>query len=152
MKLTIAQDTWKLAKEEVLPLADAYWAEVRGSSQPETLDVNPETYAAHEAAGSLVLVTARGSGKVVGFTMFFAFIHHHYQSTLSGHEDSWYVLPAYRRGTNAGIRLLRVALEVLTDMGCTHAYAGTMYQNDVTPILRRVGFVPVETIHCVVLA
>ena len=151
MNLTIAQDTWERAESGILALIDGYWAEVRHDVQAKSLDLNSNLYRQHEAGGGLVLVTACDDDVLVGFVIFFAFVHHHYQSSLCGHNDSWFLHPMYRAGMT-GVKLFREALRVLASMGCTHAYAMSTMTKDVTPLLRKLRFEPVETLHCLALA
>ena len=146
--ITIQRDTWVSAEHDVRSLIDAYWAEVRGDSQPEALDLDSSMYEQLEALGTLVVVTVRDGGKVVGFTGWTIIAHHHYQQTLTGVVDSWYLDPAYRKG-RLGIQLFQKALALLKGEGCEHAIATTSTAKNVSRLLERVlKFEPIEIMYC----
>jgi N-acetylglutamate synthase-like GNAT family acetyltransferase len=148
--ITIQRDSWERAEKGIRTLIDGYWAEVRHDVQMTYLDLNGDLYRYYETEGKLVLVTACDKETLIGFAIFFAFVHHHYQSSLCGHNDSWFLSPTYRSGMT-GVKLFRKALSPLSRMGCTHVYAISTIRKDVTPLLKRLRFEPVETVHCLAL-
>lgn len=145
--ITIQRDTWASAEHDVRSLIDAYWEEVRGESQPDALDLDSSMYEQLEALGTLVVVTVRDGGKVVGFTGWTIIAHHHYQQALTGVVDSWYLDPAYRKG-RLGIQLFQKALALLKEKGCEHAVATTSTAKNVSKLLERVlKFEPIEIMY-----
>lgn len=144
--VTIQRDTWARSEVETRGLMDAYWAEVRANSQPDHLDLNSERYEYLEENGTLVVVTVRDGGKLVGFSGWTIIAHHQYQHVLTGVDDSWYLVPAYRQGS-LGLKLFQAAQAALKAEGCEYVIASTSVAKNVEVLLIREKFEPFEIMY-----
>ena len=144
--VTIQRDTWARSEVEVRGLIDAYWVEVRADSQPDRLALDSSMYETLEENGTLVVVTVRDGGKLVGFSGWTIIAHHHYAHVLTGVDDSWYLAPAYRQGA-LGLRLFQRAQVELKAEGCEHVIASTSVAKNVEALLIREKFEPFEIMY-----
>jgi len=144
--VTVQRDTWARSEVEVRGLIDAYWAEVRADSQPDHLALDSSMYEILEENGTLVVVTVRDGGKLVGFSGWTIIAHHHYAHVLTGVDDSWYLADDYRQGS-LGLRLFQRAQVELKAEGCEHVIASTSVAKNVEALLLREKFEPFEILY-----
>lgn len=104
---TYQEEPWALVCHELLPYFTASWLEVEASEVPE-LTLNPDfaRYDALAAQGALQLITAREDQRLLGYHLSVVYHHLHYQGVLAAHTDTFYLLPAQRKGWTA-YRLLQ---------------------------------------------
>jgi L-amino acid N-acyltransferase YncA len=98
-----------------------HYNELREAHQ-ERMEMGPDlaTYEALDRQGSLVVLTARSAGALVGYCLAVVKRHPHYP-TVCGFEDSYYLTPSARRGM-AGVRLITRMNKELARRGCKRAY------------------------------
>ena len=101
MSLTCQLERWKDIRDEICPLYIEHWKEM-GLTGAELLLDHPK-YLAMDNEGTLLVVTARDQGKLVGYFVNFLCRHPHYD-LLTAAMDVYYLDPRYRRGTN-GLKL-----------------------------------------------
>jgi hypothetical protein len=96
--------------EEVQPLLDAHYLEL--AKNQERIKLNPDwaRYTAMEAAGSLLLFTARKDGKLIGYAAFFAGPHPHYTDLMLVSNDLLFLDAEHRVG-RTGVRLIKYCEE-----------------------------------------
>lgn len=71
--------------------------------------VNWEHYLQLSEAGALRVVTVRDDGVLVGFLAYMVFEHPNAKGVTIGQELAMYLMPQFRKGTRAGIRLIKMA-------------------------------------------
>lgn len=97
--LICQEESWTEAREEILPLAAAHWAEMPFDAE---LPLRPHErlYAAREEHGGLLVVTARDAGTLVGYFVCFVARHPHYDLRTAA-MDVYFLAPEHRVGGNA---------------------------------------------------
>ena len=101
MSITCQCELWKDIRDEIRPLYIEHWKEM-GLTGSELLLDDPK-YAQTDNEGTLLVVTARDRGKLVGYFINFLCRHPHYY-LFTAAMDVYYLDPHYRRGTN-GLKL-----------------------------------------------
>ncbi len=95
------------------------------------------TYELMDRAGLLFILTARNSGRLVGYCLAVIRRHMHYP-TICGFEDTFFLTASERKGM-VGINLIKACLEGLKARGCKRVYWMCNNSPDVGPILERLG-------------
>lgn len=130
---------------EIKPLLELHWQEIATDRDAIPLDPNFEQYRAMEAAGNLVILTAREAGALIGYSIFFLIRHPHYQSTVFAMNDILFVTPA-KRGGRAGLRLIRESERVMRERGASKISWHIKAMHDFSPLLHRIGYATEEII------
>lgn len=86
--------------DEWLVLAAAQWAETERYRHYQVMAPSFERYNAYDKAGWFLMFTMRDDGKLVGSCGVYLTPSMHTQELLAT-EDTWYLLPEYRKGRNA---------------------------------------------------
>lgn len=145
MGLSIHQESLAAGWDELMALATAHYAEV--TPWPDLL-LNPcrEAYRQLEVGGGLRLFVAREdeSGKAVGYASFVVSRSLHHDS-LQAYHDALYLVPHHRQG-GAGLRLIDHAGRCLAAEGVQVVYQHAKTNHDHGPVLRRLGYEPIETV------
>ncbi|MDJ0391373.1 hypothetical protein QMO56_25015 [Roseomonas sp. E05] len=101
---------------EIEGLMQAHWREVSEPGSPP-LSLDHSTYAALDAAGAVLLVTARGAaGDLLGYIVHLLHRPLHYRDTLIAADDAHFLLPIARRGRTF-LRMLAFAEARLKERG-----------------------------------
>lgn len=125
--------------DEIHPLHEAHFQETEKHRMGFGLDIDYDQYIAHERRGELIQFTCRDeeTGKLVGNIRMFVNESLH-TGTLYATEDTFYVLPEYRRGFAAlrfwqfmedcvksiGVREIRTDSKVLNKVHKLNEYCG----------------------------
>lgn len=131
--------------EEAAPLLQAHWREIAHYQDIE-LKPDVETYARLQAAGQLRCYTARDSGRLIGYVVFFVRPNLHYSASLQAHQDVLFVALHYRKGM-VGVRLIKFAEERLRAEGVQVIYHHAKRTNKVGGLLERLGYELVDEIY-----
>lgn len=143
--ITYAVEPWSTFKAEAAPLWEAHWEEIAINRDKIKLEVDYASYDAYERLGVLHVVVARDAGKIVGYFLAFVRPHLHYASSLSAITDVYFLLRSYRKG-RTGIALFQFAEKSLKARGVEKIFLGTKKHLDMTPLLKRLGYVETETL------
>jgi hypothetical protein len=106
------------------------------------MEMSPDIpgYERIEAAGQLIILTARKNGKLIGYSLAMVRRHLHYNA-LCGFEDSYFVTRSERgAGTglvSAGTGLIVKMLKLLKQRGCVRAYFMTKEFASIAQIFSR---------------
>ncbi len=122
---------------EMEPLLRSHYEEI---SHDKSIPLDPDwtAYLAAEAAGKLLIFTARTTARdLVGYAVFFVGPHPHYKSTTFAVQDILFVRPDHR-GT--GGRLVIWADQALTDYGVDRVVHHVKVAHDFSPMLERLGY------------
>lgn len=144
--IEFAVEAWSSALPEMQRLFDAHWQEVALNRDAIKLDIDYELYARCERDEELHLVTARDDGWLVGYHLSVIRPHPHYRSTLHCTTDVFYLRPEYRKGMT-GYKLLKFFLDSVRARGVKKIFMGTKMAIDIDPLLKRLGFTPIERIY-----
>lgn len=97
-----------------------------------------ETYRELEERGLLQVLSAKDDGRLIGFLTLLAPVLPHYGITVAVTE-SFFVAGA-RRGTGAGLKLLRAAEELARHAGSPGLLVSAPFEGDLFKVLPRVGY------------
>lgn len=130
--------------DELAPLAAAHFAEV--GELPKGLSLDKPGYAAAEANGVHVFVTARDGTRLVGY-LSMGLRRHPHAAILSAWQDAIYLMPTYRQGWNAQ-GMISAADAWLREHGIATVYHFAPTAHDYGPVLRNLGYNPIEIVWC----
>ena len=127
-------------------LLSRHWEEIALNKDKINLSPDWEAYLAKEEAGETALFTVRDDNKLVGYFLVFIGRHIHYQDHVFAQNDVIYVAPEYRKGFT-GIKLIKFAEKCLKEDGVSVIQINTKFHKDFGSILKRLGYVPTDTIY-----
>lgn len=146
MGLAYAVERITACWDELAPLAAAHFAEVKSAELPRELSLDRESYAQAEAQGIHVFVTARDAGRLVGY-LSMCLRRHPHAETCGAWQDAIYLHPDHRQGWN-GQGLIAAADSWLREHGATVVYHFAPTAHDYGPVLRTLGYNPIEIVWC----
>lgn len=134
------------------PERERLWVEHYSEFSPaheSRMEMGPDvnTYSALDRAGSLMVMTARRAGKLVGYCLVVVRRHIHY-SALCGFEDSYFLTKSERNGL-AGYKLIAKTLHALKKRGCARAYFMTKEFLNVALLFERLGMSKIDTVYAI---
>jgi len=106
-----------------------------------------KTYKALSDAGALEVITARKTGKLIGYCLIVVKRHIHYDA-LCAFEDSYFVTKPERLGS-VGTRLIKRALEVCGERGCVRGYFMTKEFNSIGKLFERLGMQKIDSVYAI---
>jgi|ERR1700722_15220242 len=125
------------------PLFVRHWEEIGVDRDVVLMDMDYEMYAKYHEIGYLKITTVRADGKLVGYCMALVCTHLHYQSTLFGLGDLYYIAPEHRKGM-AGIRMFMEHEKNMRGLGVKKLTTITKIFHDISPMLIKLGWKPQE--------
>lgn len=123
-----------------------HWEELALNKDKVPLSPQNEVYLAKDAAGEVLFVTLRKSGKLIGYFIGFVNPALHYKTCLTLTMDIFFVDPAHRNGS-AGVKLFRAAEREAKRRGVQRMFVGSKVHKDASVLFRRLGYEPVETFY-----
>lgn len=148
--ITYQLEQYAQVKPEVDELLPDHYKEIATDQDVIPLDMDDATYRQMAADDELHIVTVRCDGKLIGYHCTLVKTHLHYQSTLCGFTDVYYLKPEYRRG-QVGIGMFQYAEKTLRERGVVKLFTGTKTHFDVSPLFERMGWVRTETLFTKVI-
>jgi hypothetical protein len=137
-ELWFAMEKLRDIMSEVRPLWTMHYAETEGYRQ-QPMKPDEAQFLRMEESGMWRQFTARNAvGALVGHMGFIVHTNRH-TSTKTAVEDYFYLLPEHRAGFNA-VRFLRYVIGQLKAEQCAQIGMSSKLTNDITPLLKRVGF------------
>lgn len=130
---------------EIKPLLELHYEEIASFKEAIPLDPDYSRYQDLDAAGRLLIITARRDGVLVGYSIFFMLNHLHYNSTLVALNDIVFLHPDERSG-GAGVRLFKESERVVRERGARMVSWHIKPINDFSALLERLGYVRHEII------
>lgn len=132
-----------------------FYAEIAVLTEASNEEVTPEggilnldlvSYFTYEQLGILKAVAARtDDGEMVGYMTFFLGNDPHKKHRLIGKLDSVFLIPEYRKGFT-GIKIMKEAERIMVENECDGVVMASSVHRDLTPIYKRLGYKPIETI------
>ena len=135
----------KHLEEELLPLALEHNLEIGGVVSDVVVKVPRQMYEQLDANDLLRIYTIRENGQLKGYNIFAVILHPEYNS-LTAQHDAMFMHPSARHGFNA-MRFLRWCDEQLKQDGVLFVTQNVTVEKDYSPILKRLGYKPSETIY-----
>ena len=142
--MQFAVESYSACEAEMRLLYPRHWAEL-ATDKTIPLEPNYAKYRELDAAGLVLLVTARDDGMLVGYYVGFVLPSLHYSTTPSCHTDMFFVMPEWRGEGLPGLKLFRCVEAELRRRGIVRWYAQSKLHRDTGILLRRLGFRAVET-------
>jgi N-acetylglutamate synthase-like GNAT family acetyltransferase len=121
------------------------------------LKIDFALYLRLEAIGRFKVFTARAGKTLIGYIPFYVATHSHHCDSLFATVDNFYVDPAWRHSSKAGLDLFRhafAAVEALPGMAAIVVHCKLHKAVDRTSIgefFKRRGFTPIETLYAKVV-
>ena len=146
MAITIQRESVNQCIDDIQPLLKKHWQEVALHQDIIALDPDYDRYRAIETAGKLVVIAARDGQILIGYSVFVLHNHIHYIDCFMATNDVLFLDKEYRKGTTAGIRLLRESEAILKGLGVHRVMWHIKPKNDWSAILSRMGYEQEEII------
>lgn len=131
------KDCW----DEIMVLAKEHWFETEEYRHGQPFNPLFERYDAYDRAGWLFQFTARDEGKLVGYATMYLVPSMHSQVQLAT-EDTWFLIPEYRKGRNA-IRFYKYVEQEMVARGAKEVVMTAKMTNKAGKILEYLDFKPV---------
>lgn len=151
MKIEIKESVLENNVPQILALAELSAQETNTEPALTSLDLILTMYQNAEANGRLVLLTAHADFLMVGYSVGFLVNNMHYAQELICMNDSLFVHPDYRKGTGAGLALLRATADYARKRGARHLMQGAKKGSRMAQLLPRIGFELEETLYRITL-
>ena len=113
------EQCWNEIYDKPTGLAYLHWLETKAHQYDQQYGPDFTRYNSYAKAGWFRQFTVRDNGKLVGFSGVYITPSMHTQAMLAV-EDTWYLLPAYRKGWNA-IKFYRYIEERCMEFGAEEA-------------------------------
>lgn len=98
--IIFAVEPLEQAWDDMVKLAAQHWKETQAYRHNQPFDPKFERYNAYEKIGCFLQFTVRDNGRMVGYGGAYIVPSMHTQRLIAS-EDTWYLLPEYRKGWNA---------------------------------------------------
>ena len=118
--------------------------EETGQTSTERLNLDWEAYQQLEARGQLQVVVLFQQSRPIGYCLNIIGPTLHYRDRLVCSIDAVYILPAYR--AQYAIRLIKSAEQYAKVAGATQVNFAFSARRDLSSLLKRLGYSPLETI------
>ena len=130
---------------EVMALGLQHWSETENFRRGEDFCPSYDRYIQCEQIGFFAMFTARSEGRLVGYAGMYVTQSMHSQATIAV-EDTWFLLPDYRKGRNA-IRFVKFVESELEARGVTAIMMSAKIANGAGRILVYLDYKPVSVQH-----
>jgi hypothetical protein len=138
-----AEERVKDVVEEYYQIGLKHWMETDLYEQGQVFNPDVSRYIKSNEIGIYHLFTAREEGKLVGDIGAYITPSMHTQKTIA-QEDTWYLLPEYRKGRNA-ILFLRFAEDKLKEYGVEEIYTTTKTNRPTGKLMEYLGYKQIAT-------
>lgn len=139
-------EPWSTFKVEARELFERHWREIALNHAEVPLDIDYARYDSLARAGGLHVLTVRRAGALIGYHVAIVSPHLHYQSTLHGITDVYWIAPECRHGLTA-VRLFQAVERELKKRGVRKLFTATKLHLDQGPLFEFLGFKPVERLY-----
>lgn len=132
-------EKWADCVADMREIWPEHWANLALNQDEIKLSCDEEKYEQGEAAGNLIIITARAEGVLVGYYYGMLLNHLHYKDAgLMCYTDVYYLKPAYRKG-GAGARFMMAIQQILKFRGVVKLYMSTKVHQDNGALFERLG-------------
>jgi GNAT superfamily N-acetyltransferase len=138
MNIGFALENLSEVYDEAAGLIALHWREIAPYQDITRINPDLELYERLEAAGRLLLVTARDAGTLVGYFLMILAPHPHYRHIVVATEDLHFVHPAARGWT--GIKLMKFAERMARAQGATLMVGRAKAKSEHGALYARLGY------------
>jgi len=138
--MIIAVESWDQIKDEFIALSVDHYREIALNQDKIPLDPDYDKYKSMGDNHSMIFISVRDNGKLIGYAFWMICQHLHYKSTRWAYNDIIYLDPKYRR-SGLGLKLIKASEQVMIDAGAKKIAWHVKVTNDWTPILARLGYI-----------
>ena len=124
--------------DECIELAKKHWWETEAYRHNQPFAPDFERYNQFAQVGWFLMFTARDEGKLVGYAGMYLVQSMHTQKMIAT-EDTWFLLPEYRKGRNA-IRFYNFVEKECRSRGATEITMTVKTVNQAGKILEYLGY------------
>jgi hypothetical protein len=144
MTTTIAEEPFRSAIEEAIPLLKEHWEELARNKEDIPLDPDFTVYDTLERAGMLATFVVRKEGKMIGYAVYLVRRHPHYRQHVWAVSDLFWINPSHRDG-RVGLALFSAVEKGLKARG-VHVMHTSHKVDHPTPgvLLKRRGHAMIE--------
>lgn len=147
--MQISEETWASFASEALPLMAKHHKELAVASRKGKFEIDEEQALALEAAGALVILTARESGILIGYLIWFLSFDLECKGQLDATQGPWFVKQEWRN-SRAGVKLFNESLERLRAKGVKNVFAHHWSKSPALgPLFARKGGEPLEVVYSI---
>ena len=148
--VTIQVERWAKFYPDSKAIFPEHWKELALNQGEIPLSIDEEKYFNLDRLGILLILTARDSGKLVGYYLWFLMPHPHYASSgAMGLTDMYFILPEYRTGL--GAKLFVASEKELRNQGIIKAITSCKVHEDHTAFLEKLGWTLSDFTFCKML-
>lgn len=144
--ITAHVETWIGILDEAKALFPLHWEELALNKDKVPLSVQYDLYAAHEAAGKMLVVSLRQLGRLVGYYVGFIGPSLHYSTCLTLQMDIFWTHPDIRGGME-GVKLFRKVEEEAKRRGVQRIFHGTKLHKNASRLFEYLKMEPVEVYY-----
>jgi GNAT superfamily N-acetyltransferase len=145
--ITAHVETWSGILDEAKGLFPLHWEELALNKDKVPLSVQYGVYAEHEAAGRLLVVTLRQSGRLVGYYVGLMAPGLHYSTCLTLTMDIFWTHPDIRGAGLPGVKLFRKVEEEARRRGVHRIFHGSKLHKDASRLFQYLEMEPVEVYY-----
>lgn len=132
-------EKWSDCVAEMREIWPEHWASLALNQDEIKLSCDEEKYEQGEAAGNLIIITARAEGVLVGYYYGMLLNHLHYKDAgLMCYTDVYYLKPEHRKG-GAGAKFMLAIQQILKFRGVVKLYMSTKVHQDNGALFERLG-------------
>lgn len=146
--LTVCVESFTDGIEELKVLLPMHWEELALNRDKVPLSPNWEEYKERDANGSIIYVTLRNKGYLVGYFVGFIAPGMHYTTCLTCIMDIFYIHPDVR-GQFGGVKLFRFVEKELKRRGVQRMVVGSKNHKDASCLFDFLGYTMIETFYSV---
>lgn len=128
--------------DDIKPLLESHYDEL-SVTKGYPLSPNYEVYLKMQELGSLVVVTARDKGTLVGYIIFIVSPHLHYTTCKTAMDDIYFIKKEYRTG-RTGLRLFQEAEKVLKSHDVSRILLSCKVHLDHSRLFKHLGYKHIE--------
>jgi GNAT superfamily N-acetyltransferase len=128
------------------PLFRAHYEELATLKEKFHLGWNRKMYEQLDDAGSLIMLTCRSEGNLVGYYLGILMQHPHYSGTKVAFVDVFYLRPEFRKGTN-GLEFMIAIEHECRARGAQVATMSTKLHKDVGMVLESLGWRETDRVY-----
>jgi GNAT superfamily N-acetyltransferase len=137
--ITYAVEEWPTFIEEAKPLLPIHWEELALNKDKVPLDPRYDFYDAQHAQGSVLVMTVRKAGQLIGYFIGFIGPGLHYKTCLTLQMDIFYILPEHR-GSGAGFVLFKEMEKEAKRRGIQRLFVGSKMHQDASWLFEKLGY------------
>jgi GNAT superfamily N-acetyltransferase len=138
--LVFAVEPFRQAYAEAGDLLRLHWTEIAKNKQLLVLSPDEEFYDLADRRKTILIVTARHEGRLVGYFLWYMLPRHpHYREVAVAEAGIHFLLPEHRRGLN-GYKLIKAACGFARAAGAHFLTIRYKLDHDHPELMTRLGF------------